>query len=1471
MPTLFDQLLKEPDLLAADQLKELRRLPEAANPDPRALGKVLLQRNWLTKYQINEVAQGRGKGLKVGPYLLVERLGEGGMGQVFKARHLHMGRVVALKLMRKEKLSKPDSVRRFYQEVTAAAALVHPNIVLAFDAGQAGNTHFFSMEYVDGPDLARLVKERGPLPVAQACEYIRQAAVGLQHAHERGLVHRDIKPSNLLVTTEGSNPVVKILDMGLARLGDPAAMESHLTRAGQVLGTPDYLAPEQALDARSVDIRADIYSLGCSLYYLLTGRPPFKAEALAQLLLKHQMEKPPSVRALRPDVPEGLDILMQRMMAKKPEQRPATPAEIAYALGMFTGGQAAPAGIQTAPPVSIDRIPPPPPAGDTFTELNFDDGPASRSGSSPRLRKRVEEEEEEEVPRGRRRDRDRDREEKSSNAPILIGAGVGAGVVLLGGAILAAVLLSGPGKDNVEKDKGVAVDKHGKKHEDDKDKDTKGRPIDDEKDKGKGKTIVIKAGTGKPVLLRGHTGPVRALAVSPDGKLAASGGLDRSVLVWDLANQKELRRIDGLPGEVWSLRFAPDNRRLFVSSENSLFEHDVVSGKKLGTDRSPGGHVCPDGKTMLSFDTMAGRPVTRFLSVADMSEVGRPTAGLTGGPYRVSFDAAGANALVFGEPEEGLHLDLVRRSLKGRLAGEAGKYRIVSTCWGPGPQQVLLGCSDGSIRRISLDNSIKSFRIGAFHEGAIRSIDLSPDGSLAASTCDNVHVYLTDVQSRQHAGTFTAHRMAPNKVLFCLGGKRLISAGEDNQVILWETDRPTSATPPDVPTTPVTPKEVRVRNVAAACTIPAPPGSQVAGAAYAAEGPKSISAMGPLVLVHDLDTARLARTRKLDFPVSSPLVLTKDRKRGLAFNAERTLVVFDIDKDEAPKPMAEAHETTPLCLAVSPNGKYALSGAGTVQMKDGQPVPADTDVRLWGLAEGKVEHRFTGSATPVVAVAFTDDGKYVLASSQDTPLRVWELESKKLVHTLGASPTLRPPVRIAPAGNSQVLLGSADGSVRLFDCEKGSDVKAFKGKHEGAVAALALSPDQKFAFTVGGASRVVEGKVVPSTPTMRMWDVEKGVEVVRVNLPGLASSLDVSPDGKGVLISEASAVHHVEVAKLEPGDGSVPVVVKLLPGKLAKVPVPRTGKEKPYEGHKGNINSVVFSRDGKHLLSAGLDGTAKLWDATSGALVESFTSNDGPIQLARFGRRDRSILAIGEGPTGHLWTVDAPDQDEAVPYPGKAQATCGDISSDGKTILLGGLDTLQTITLSNGKVKGNVEDKLRATDGTALGDATAIVALGPPQLFAIGTSLGVVAIWNTSYPQADGSVKGQVVHYWKNHQRNVLGLACAPKTMMIASVSADKSIVVRSYDPKKLKAFVREAAGHGDEVTSVAFSPNGVYVATGGRDRTVRFWTHTGVLRQVNKMDINGEVLGVAYSPDGKRIAVCGKAIRVHSLEGKKP
>ncbi len=279
-------------------------------------------------------------------FRVVRELGRGGMGVVYQAEHRMMERRVALKVIRRALLDHPDALARFHAEVKAAARLSHPNIVAAYDAEQAGDLHLLVMEYVEGTDLARVLARKGPLAVAHACHFARQAALGLQHAHEQGMAHRDIKPQNLMLTPRGR---VKVLDFGLARLRSEQGQTGGLTQQGAFMGTPEYVAPEQAADARAADIRADIYSLGCTLYALLTGNPPFAGDTALTVVLAHLQQEPPPLRTVRPDAPPELEAVVARMLEKDPARRYQTPAEVAQALAPFAkpGQAAAPAGGST--------------------------------------------------------------------------------------------------------------------------------------------------------------------------------------------------------------------------------------------------------------------------------------------------------------------------------------------------------------------------------------------------------------------------------------------------------------------------------------------------------------------------------------------------------------------------------------------------------------------------------------------------------------------------------------------------------------------------------------------------------------------------------------------------------------------------------------------------------------------------------------------------------------------------------------------------------------------------------------------------------------------------------------------------------------------------------------------------------------------------------------------------------------------
>ncbi|MFO0881669.1 MAG: serine/threonine-protein kinase [Gemmataceae bacterium] len=308
--------------------------------EPRKLAQLLVRHGLMTLFQAEQFLQGKYKGFMLGGYRIIERLGQGGTGTVYLAEHEIMRRRVAIKVLPTPLAEDRELLERFVREAQAAAALDNPNVVHVYDFRKEGPLHFIVMEYVDGPSLQQMISRRGPLPISLACEYGRQIAVGLQHAHDSGMVHRDIKPANLLVDPNG---IVKVLDLGLARYETPGS--GSLTQrfnSKLVLGTADYLAPEQALNLSNVNPRTDIYSLGATLYALLAGKPPFHEASVGQKLMWHQMKTPESLRTVRPEVPPELDALVMQMLAKRPADRPQTSMEVAERLSPWAEQQPRP-------------------------------------------------------------------------------------------------------------------------------------------------------------------------------------------------------------------------------------------------------------------------------------------------------------------------------------------------------------------------------------------------------------------------------------------------------------------------------------------------------------------------------------------------------------------------------------------------------------------------------------------------------------------------------------------------------------------------------------------------------------------------------------------------------------------------------------------------------------------------------------------------------------------------------------------------------------------------------------------------------------------------------------------------------------------------------------------------------------------------------------------------------------------------
>jgi serine/threonine protein kinase len=356
----FLLLLRDSGLVAPDALSALVEPGLAAVE----LANRLVRQRLLTAYQAEQLLQGDRRSLSIGKFRVLERLGGGSSGCVYLVEQPGIGRRAAVKVLPYAGDAGPSTVERFKREARALAGLDHPNVVAVHDFDRDGDRLYLVLEYVGGVSLQDLVKQHGPLGVLRAAHYVRQAATGLQHLHEAGLIHRDVKPANLMVDPRGT---VKILDLGLTRFLDEDESLTADYDAAKVLGTADYLAPEQAVNSHEVDIRADVYGLGATFYFLVTGCTPFPEGTAMQKLLWVQMREPRPVRELCPDLPEDVAAIIEQMMAKDPADRFATPAEVVHALAPWTEMPAEPLAAAALPrPRSRVTVPvltaPPPPS-----------------------------------------------------------------------------------------------------------------------------------------------------------------------------------------------------------------------------------------------------------------------------------------------------------------------------------------------------------------------------------------------------------------------------------------------------------------------------------------------------------------------------------------------------------------------------------------------------------------------------------------------------------------------------------------------------------------------------------------------------------------------------------------------------------------------------------------------------------------------------------------------------------------------------------------------------------------------------------------------------------------------------------------------------------------------------------------------------------------------------------------------------
>lgn len=1105
--------LRQNRMLPAGQLEEVTQDLQGRFSEPRALAKELLDRNWLTAYQVNHLLQGRIADLVLGPYLLLQRVGEGAMGTVFKARHAIMKRVVALKVIREELLTEPAAVDRFYQQIQAASQLSHPHIVHAYDAGPIGRTHFFAMEFVEGTDLGRLVQKVGPLDVDQACDYIRQAALGLQHAYERGLLHRDLKPANLLLASACRKPSgesgtleghpsqagengVKVRNLGLTLL-QPLPQKGAASGATPVLpsDTFDFIAPERSTGDDPADIRADLYSLGCVFYFLLTGQVPFPDGSPADKLRRHREEAPRPIEELRPEVPPEVAAIVRRLLAKDPNERHQTPGELAAELTALRGPQSE-APLPASPEHSAEPASP-------LQDL------VAPAVSSVRRR-----------PAGRTR------------GPI-IAAGVG---VLTVGLLAGSLILVGRERPRGSDEAGVTVPTNETPEEaifrlgravgqPEVDPAPLRRELLALQAAHMGTPIAVQAAQllrrlpsaldqlsgsipaaervlGQPaevVAVLGeqrqrHWGQVWAVAYQPDGKRLASGGQDGPIRLWDAATMTEQAVLTG-HSAIRALAFTPDGRTLASAGADNIVR---------------------------LWDMASSPPVTRAV-----------LKGHTGAVRALAFTHDGRMLATGGMDNAILLWDVEKGHKRGEIKQHTGG--VLALVFTPDGKGLFSGSVDKTVRQWDVSSPEPRERGPVLKQTPIdvHALALTPDGRFLAVA--SRELFLLDLSGSTPVDRGVVHGAHnPRALIFTPDGKTLIAGGSDGVVRLW-----TVADGKAMARTPLKGHTQVVHGVALG------PGGKTLASASADRS----------LRLWDLES-KPPRERSPLRDSSGELLrvaFTPDGTTLAGAGADGKVRLWSLTGDQfREKSPLRGHAGAVQALAFAPGGKLLASGG------------VDKNCCLWDitLAEGKERKAVLGHPAELWGVAFGAGDRVLVTACQDRLVRLYDLG--------GSEPRARP-VTMRHAGPLRSLAVSADGRLVAFSGQSNLGIQVWqilpgaaqeknhlKG-HTSLVVGLAFSLDGKQLASVshdrtlrlwdlGGPevrSRMLtpnpgealgavawssDGQSVVSAGLqgqITWWDAHSGKPLRTWALPGPVSGVALAPDGRHIATANANGTAYI--------------------------------------------------------------------------------------------------------------------------------------------------------------------------------------------------------------------------------------------------------------------------------------------------------------------------------------------------------
>jgi serine/threonine-protein kinase len=1048
--------LRSLHILEPAQLEEAARWAELES-DPRGVARLLVERRRLTAYQANLLLLGRGSELVLGSYLILARVGEGGMGEVFKARHRRLGHIVALKLIRKDRLNNPAAVQRFEREIAVACQVAHPNIVRAFDADTADGKMFLAMEYVEGIDLDKLLSGNGPLPIAEACEYARQTAAGLAACHDRGLVHRDIKPKNLLLTraaienpkseirnpkSEIPVPLIKILDLGLAR-SDGAGQEQsvpRLTQLGKIVGTADYMAPEQGRDSHNVDGRADLYSLGCLLFFLLTGKPPFSGGTKVQKIVSHQMEEAPRLERVRANVPKELAAVVRKLLAKDPDDRYQTAGEVVAALQPFI---LTPQPEPEPEPTEEFALP----SGDSIIAR-----PSSRS-PAPGNRGRV----------------------------ALIGAG--AGGVLCAGLVFALLAQDGsvpqekpnrsaevspppilnlPAAPAARSDPPAAPEARKEPH----------GPLES----------VVVSGEAR----QRHWAPVSCVAVSPDCRLIAGGGLDNAVRVWDAKTGEQRAAIPLSGNGVSGVTFCPDGRLIAVSlaagKPPDVREWDSANGQSrtrevTGTDGADAVDVSPDGRMLaVRYWRRAASGMVGGVQLWNLalSEQGRelpsktPITAWAWSRDGMTLATAAGKSITVWDVRSGREQstwpahDAVTTCLA--ITHDGAQIASASTQWsrGKGGEVRIWDASGGK-------------QLAALHTSEPpASLAFGPQDVIAVGTgqAEVGQIEIHDWAKGENLSVLKGHGGPVMALAFTGDGRTLASGGSDHTVRLWDVAAGKERNPlsrqhgpasnvafaPDSRSLAVLigPWEphVRLLDLAAGQERDLPSGHRggITAVGFTAGGkPAAWGPWGATIW----DAAKGQVAARMNAPGDAKLwgELAPDGRTVAAANTKSpTVGLWDVLAPAAsgPKLTLPGHKGTLTALTFAPDGK-SLATAGT-----------DRTIILWNTGQAGPEtpllrFSFSGHRESIVALAFSADSRLLASASADGVVKVHDTGDDAELASLSSSAGVVGALLFSPDGKT--LAGWSHHGLRLWDVAARKEIPVPKSL--GMLRAVAFAPDSK--------------------------------------------------------------------------------------------------------------------------------------------------------------------------------------------------------------------------------------------------------------------------------------------------------------------------------------------------------------------------------------------------------------------------